>query len=158
MPQLFIIPVLVQINTGPASEKRQSTINRPKAAVVLELLKGLLLSTPKNRTKQREELDTLRVTAILGLRKLPNLSNILSDHGRTVPCHEDGFSVLGCKGLASLGCPSLHDHRCALRTGLTKVRTWHVEVLSLMVDLSHACWICVDSALAIENHCVLPPG
>jgi hypothetical protein len=107
MSQLLIIPILVQINTSPATEEGQSPVNRSETAIVLELLKSLFLSTTQDRTQQCQELDTLRITSKLTLGELANLSDVLGYNGRAVACNEDGLGMLCRKGLSGLGCSRL---------------------------------------------------
>lgn len=107
MSQLLIIPILVQINTSPATEEGQSPVNRSKTAIVLELLKSLFLSTTQDRTQQRQELDTLRITSKLTLGELANLSDVLGYNRRAVARDEDGLGMLCRKGLSGLGCSRL---------------------------------------------------
>lgn len=138
MSQLLVISILVQINSRPTAEERQSTINRPKAAIMLELLKSLFLGATQNGTQERQELDTLRITTKLTLGELANLSDVLGYHGGTVACDKDGLGMLCCKSLSGLGCSRLQDYGRALRTRLGKMRSRYIEVLALMVNLSDA--------------------
>jgi hypothetical protein len=41
---------------------------------------------------------------------------------------------------------------------LAEMRSGNVEVFADVVDLSHACWVGVDAALAVESYGVLAPG
>ena len=43
-------------------------------------------------------------------------------------------------------------------TGLAEVRSGDVEVFTDVVDLTHACWVGVDAAFAVEGYGVLAPG
>lgn len=52
----------------------------------------------------------------------------------------------------------MEDDWCALWAGLAEVRSGDVEVFTGVVDLTHACWVGVDSALAVEGYGVLAPG
>lgn len=158
MSQLLIITILVQVNSSPTTEQRQSTINRAKLSIRIELLLSLFLSPTENGTQQCQELNALRITTKFTLRKLTDFSNVLGYNGRTVPRDEDGLGMLCGKRLSSLGCSGLQNHGRALWTGLGEMGSWHVEVLALVVDLTDACGIRVNATLAIENDCILPPG
>ena len=158
MAQLFIIAILVQINTSPTPKQSQSSIDRTQATIILELLQRLLLSPTNNRTKKGQELDTLRVTTKLTLRELANLSHILGYNGRAVTSHEDCLRMLSSEGLTGLGCPGLQNDWCALRAWLGEMRSWYVKVLAVVVDLADARGLSVDSAFAITNDCILAPG
>lgn len=52
----------------------------------------------------------------------------------------------------------MEDDWCALWTGLAEVRPGHVEVFADVVDLTHAGWVGVDAALAVEGYGILAPG
>lgn len=66
--------------------------------------------------------------------------------------------MLRGEGFACFGGTRLEDYWCALWAGLTEVRSGDVEVFADVVDLTHACWVGVDSALAVEGYGVLAPG
>lgn len=71
--------------------------------------------------------------------------------------NKDRLGVLRRKRLACLGGPRLQDHRGALRTGLTQMRSGDVEVLSFVVDFAHARGLGEDAALAVQDHGVVAP-
>ena len=52
----------------------------------------------------------------------------------------------------------MEDDWCALWAGLAEVGPGYVEVFADVVDLTHACWVGVDAALAVEGYGVLAPG
>lgn len=158
MSQLLIISILLQIDPRPSTKQRKRTINRSQTAEILKLLHGLLLRLTEDRAKKRKELNTLRITSILALCKFPNLPNVLRYYSRTVTRHEDSFRMLRGEGFACFGGTRLEDYWCALWAGLTEVRSGDVEVFADVVDLTHACWVGVDSALAVEGYGVLAPG
>lgn len=158
MTKLLVIIVLVQIDAGPAAKEGQSAVNRPKAPVGLPLRPSLFLRTTQHGAKQRQELDALRVTAELGLRRLADLCDVLRHHGRAVSGDEDGLRVLGGKGLAGLRCPCLEEERGPLRAGLADVRARDSEVFSLVVDLADPGGFGVDAALSVEYDGVVSPG
>jgi hypothetical protein len=149
MSQLFIIPISIQINPRPPTKQSKRPINRPQATIILKLLHGLLLRLAQNRTKQRKELDTLRITSEFTFRQLPNLFHVLRYHRRTVARNEDCFRVLCCECLACFRGSCLQNDGRALWTWLAEMRSRDVEVFAYMVDLSDARWVGVDPALAI---------
>lgn len=118
IPQLLILAINIQVDARPATKQGQRTINRAQTAIILELLLGLLLRLANNRTNQSQELNLLRIPAVLRLRQLTNLRNILRHDRRTMPSNKDRLGVLRRKRLACLRRPRLQNHRRALRTRL----------------------------------------
>lgn len=100
MSQLLILSILIQINPRPSTKQRKRTINRSQTAEILKLLDSLLLRLTEDRTKKRKELDTMRITSILTLCKLPDLPDVLRYYSGTVTRHKDSFRMLRGEGFA----------------------------------------------------------
>ena len=84
-----------------------------------------------------DDLDVARITAVFLPRETTYGVDGRTDLLRSLTAYENGFCMLGAELPPRLRRAGLEKQRRALRTRFAQMRSWHLEVFALVMDLPH---------------------